>query len=303
MAKQQPKSLTGKVVAITGGARGIGKATAKALVAEGARVGVGDLDVDLARKTAEELGPNVRAYELDVTSRPSVAAFLDGVESDLGPLDVMLNNAGIMPITPFLDEADDSAVRQLDINVHGVMFGMKEAMPRMLRRGSGHVVNLASVAGKSGFPHLATYCATKHAVVGLTEAVRGEHRASGIDFTLVMPAMVNTELTAGVKAGRGVKKAEPEEVAEAIADALKFGHFEAYVPKAVGRIGKAMQMLPRSLSERIGHFLEADTVMTKVDDSGRRAYEERIAKSEPTPLETAVDSPDATNVPPKQPVG
>jgi short-subunit dehydrogenase len=243
----------------------------------------------------------VRSYELDVTSRPSVKGFLDGVESDLGPLEVMINNAGIMPITPFLDEADDSAVRQLDINIHGVMFGMKEAMPRMLRRKSGHIVNLASVAGKSGFPHLATYCATKHAVVGLTEAVRGEYRDSGIDFTLVMPAMVNTELTSGVNAGRGVKKAEPEDVAEAIVDALKFGRFEAFVPKAVGRIGKAMQILPRKAAEGIGHFLEADTVMTKVDDSGRKAYEERIAKSEPTPLETTAD--DAPNTPSKEPVG
>src|SRR5688500_6402598 len=173
MAKQ-PKSLNGKVVAITGGARGIGKSTAQALVRQGARVGIGDLDVDLARKTAEELGANVRAYELDVTSRPSFASFLDSVESDLGPLDVLVNNAGIMPITPFLDETDDSAVRQLDINVHGTIFGMKEALPRMQRRGSGHIVNLASVAGKSGFPYLATYCASKHAVVGLTEAVRGE---------------------------------------------------------------------------------------------------------------------------------
>ena len=300
MAKQ-PKSLNGKVVAITGGARGIGKATAQALVREGARVGIGDLDVDLARRTAEELGANVRAYELDVTSRPSFASFLDSVESDLGPLDVLINNAGIMPITPFLDEGDDSAVRQLDINVHGTIFGMKEALPRMLPRRSGHIVNLASVAGKSGFPHLATYCATKHAVVGLTEAVRGEYRESGIGFSLVMPAMVNTELTSGVKAGRGVEKAEPEDVAKEIVDALKLDRFEVFVPKLVGRIGKAMQILPRPVAERIGHYLEADSVMTKVDSAGRKAYEERVAKSEPTPLETVAD--DAPNVPPKQPVG
>jgi NAD(P)-dependent dehydrogenase (short-subunit alcohol dehydrogenase family) len=300
MAKQ-PKSLNGKVVAITGGARGIGRATAQALVRQGARVGIGDLDVELARKTAEELGDAVRAYELDVTSRPSFAAFLDAVENDLGPLDVMVNNAGIMPITPFLEESDASAVRQLDINVHGTLFGMKEALPRMLPRRSGHIVNLASVAGKSGFPHLATYCATKHAVVGLTESVRGEYRDSGIDFTLVMPAMVNTELTSGVKAGRGVEKAEPEDVADAIVEALQFGRFEAYVPKLVGRIGKAMQILPRGAAEAVGRFLEADQVMTKVDTAGRKAYEERVAHSEPTPLEGA-DAQEAENLP-KQPVG
>jgi NAD(P)-dependent dehydrogenase (short-subunit alcohol dehydrogenase family) len=299
MAKQ-PKSLDGRVVAITGGARGIGKATAEALVREGARVGIGDLDLELARNTAEELGSGTRAYELDVTSRPSVAAFLDAVESDLGPLDVMVNNAGIMPITPFLEEADASAVRQLDINVHGTIFGMKEALPRMLGRRSGHIVNLASVAGKGGFPHLATYCASKHAVVGLTEAVRGEHGANGIEFTVVMPAMVNTELTAGVKAGRGVEKAEPEDVADAIVDALKLPKFDVFVPKSVGRINKAMQFMPRAAREKVAQLFEADKVMVQADMEGRRAYEERCADSEPTPLETS-DAGNAENVA-KQPV-
>src|SRR3954452_8845161 len=289
MAKQ-PKSLNGKVVAITGGARGIGKATAQALVRQGARVGIGDLEGELARQTASELGDSVRAYELDVTSRPSFAAFLDSVESDLGSLDVLINNAGIMPITPFLEESDDSAVRQLDINVHGTLFGMKEALPRMLPRRSGHIVNLASVAGKAGFPYLATYCASKHAVVGLTEAVRGEHRPAGIEFTLVMPAMVNTELTAGVKAGRGVEKAEPEDVADAIVEALQLERFEVYVPKAVGRISKVMNILPRRASDAVAHFLEADSVMINADMSGRKAYEERVAGSEPTPLEVAAQA-------------
>ena len=304
MAKQ-PKSLNGKVVAITGAARGIGKATAQALVRQGAKVGIGDLDADLAQATAAELGDSVRAYQLDVTSRPSFAAFLDSVESDLGPIDVLVNNAGIMPITPFLDESDDSAVRQLDINVHGTIFGMKEALPRMLGRRSGHIVNLASVAGKGGFPYLATYCASKHAVVGLTEAVRGEHAANGIGFTVVMPAMVNTELTAGVKAGRGVEKAEPEDVADAIVEALQMDRYEVYVPKSIARISKVMNILPRRAAEAISQYLEADKVMVNADMAGRKDYEERVAKSEPTPLEVAGPAAEAENVASseKEPVG
>jgi NAD(P)-dependent dehydrogenase (short-subunit alcohol dehydrogenase family) len=286
---KQVKSLNGRVVAITGGARGIGKATAAALAREGARVGIGDVDVELARATAEELGANVRAYELDVTSRPSVAAFLDSVESDLGPLDVMVNNAGIMPVGPFLEATDADAVRQFDINVHGVIFGMKEALPRMLPRRSGHVVNLASVAGKGGFPHLATYCGTKHAVVGLTESLRGEMKDSGVEFTVVMPALVDTELTSGVKAGRGIEKAKPEEVADAIVDALRTPRFDVFVPRSVGRINKFMQMLPRGGREAIARALQADKVMVNADMRGRAAYEERAAHSEPTPLETASD--------------
>jgi NAD(P)-dependent dehydrogenase (short-subunit alcohol dehydrogenase family) len=302
MAKTQPRNLNGKVVAITGGARGIGKATAQALVRAGARVGIGDIDADLARQTAAGLGPDVRAYELDVTSRPSFAAFLDGVESDLGPLDVLVNNAGIMPVGPFLEEDDAAAVRQIDINVHGVMFGMKEALPRMLKRDSGHVVNLASVAGKAGFPYLTTYCATKHAVVGLSESLRGELRDTGIEFTCVMPSLVNTELTSGVQAGRGVKKAEPEDVADAIVDALREPKFDVYVPKAVGRISAVMNALPRAAREAIGRALDADKVMTQADMSGRAAYEQRVANSEPTPLETAEPAPNARPEAAREPV-
>ena len=294
MAKQ-PKSLNGRVIAITGGARGIGKATAAALVREGARVGIGDIDAELAQRTADELGGGVRAYGLDVTSRPSVAEFLDSVERDLGPLDVMINNAGIMPVGPFLEETDASAVRQLDINVHGVLFGMKEAVRRMLPRRSGHIVNLASVAGKSGFPHLATYCASKFAVIGATEAVRAEYLDSGIEFTYVMPSLVDTELTAGLTAGRGIEKAKPEDVADAIVDALKFPRVEAFVPKMVGRISAVMQAMPRPARERIGRMFEGDKVMTQADMTERAAYEQRAAASEPTPLEQVGEE--------KEPVG
>jgi len=286
MAKE-PRNLNGKVAAITGGARGIGKATAQAMVRQGMRVGIGDIDLQLAQQTAQELGPNVRAYELDVTSRPSIAAFLDSVENDLGPLEVMVNNAGIMPVGAFLEEDDAAAVRQLDINVHGVIFGMKEALPRMRQRRSGHVVNLASVAGKGGFPHLATYCATKHAVVGITEALRAEFDGENIEFSCVMPALVNTELTSGVKAGRGVEKAEPEDVADAIVDALRVPHFDVFVPRSVGRINKFMNFLPRAGREAIARALEADKLMVQADMKGRAAYEDRVAHSEPTPLETA----------------
>src|SRR3954453_12799743 len=129
------RTLHGRTVAITGGARGIGKATAAALVRAGARVAIGDLDVDLARATAEELGPDVRAYELDVTNQPSFAGFLAAVVRNIGTLDVLVNNTGIMPISPLLEEDDATAVRLLDINVHGVIFGMKEALPGMLPPG------------------------------------------------------------------------------------------------------------------------------------------------------------------------
>ena len=134
-------------------------------------------DGELAEKTAAELGGNCVAFELDVTDRESFSRFLDNAESELGPIDVVINNAGIMPVGTFAEESDETAKTMVDINLHGVIFGTKLALERMLPRGSGHIVNIASQAGKAGLPGGATYCATKHAVVGLSEAVRArEHR-------------------------------------------------------------------------------------------------------------------------------
>ena len=183
MAKE-PRSLAGKVVAITGGARGIGEVTARSLVREGAKVAIGDLDLELAEKTASSLGGDTIALELDVTRRDSFASYLSQVEERLGPVDVLINNAGIMPLGRFVDEDDATARRMFDINVHGLMFGMKLVMPSMMRRNTGHIVNIASQAGKGGFPGGATYCATKHAVVGLSEAVRGELLDTDIDVSV-----------------------------------------------------------------------------------------------------------------------
>src|ERR1700757_1425703 len=207
MAKA-PRSLSGTVVAITGGARGIGRATPAALIpqgARGARVAIGDIEAGLAEQTAAELGGGTVGLSLDVTRRDSFAAFLDAVEERVGPLDVLINNAGIMPIGPFVEETDATAKRLIDINLHGVIFGSKLALERFLPRGRGHLVNIASVAGKGGFPGGATYCATKHAVVGLSEAVRAEVRSTDIDVSIVMPVVVNTELGSGLRKTRGVK--------------------------------------------------------------------------------------------------
>jgi NADP-dependent 3-hydroxy acid dehydrogenase YdfG len=277
----EARSLTGRVIAITGGARGIGKATAAALVRRGARVAIGDLDRELAEATAAELGGETLALELDVTRRDSFEGFLDQVEERLGSLDVLINNAGIMPLGRFVDEDDLTARRMVDINVHGVMFGMKLAIPRMQRRGSGHIVNIASQAGKGGFPGGATYSGTKHFVVGVSEAVRAELRDTSIEISCVMPAVVNTELGSGLVETRAIKKLEPEEVAEAIVAALERPRFDVWVPRESVGIYKVMQLLPRSGRERIARLLKADKVLAEADPVVRASYEERAAHSEP----------------------
>lgn len=280
MAKE-PRSLAGKVVAITGGARGIGEATARSLVQEGGKVAIGDLDVTLAEKTAAALGGGTIALELDVTQRESFASFLSQVEERLGPVDVLVNNAGIMPLGRFVDEDDATARRMVDINLHGLMFGMKLVLPSMQRRNTGHIVNIASQAGKGGFPGGATYCATKHAVVGLSEAVRGELVDTDIEISCVMPAAVNTELAAGLVETRGVKKIEPQDVADAIVDTLKLPKFDVWVPKVSDAIFRVMTLLPRRGREVIVRALKADQVLAGADSHARAAYEDRASRSEP----------------------
>jgi NAD(P)-dependent dehydrogenase (short-subunit alcohol dehydrogenase family) len=275
------RSLNGQVVAITGGARGIGRATATALIAQGARVAIGDIDAPLAEKTASELGSGTLGLPLDVTDRDSFAAFLDETERRLGPLDVLINNAGIMPVGPFEKETDDSARRLVDINIHGVILGSKLAIERFKPRRRGHIVQLASIAGKGGFPGGATYCATKHAVVGLTEALRSELRGTGIEMHQVLPIGVNTELYSGVSAARGFPTAEPVDVANAIVELLQTGKFELFVPRKAGAITRMQGLMPRRMAEAIIRLTKGDQLLLAADPVARAAYEARI--DAPTP--------------------
>jgi NAD(P)-dependent dehydrogenase (short-subunit alcohol dehydrogenase family) len=277
---REPRSLTGKVVAITGGGRGIGKAIAQALVREGARVAVGDLDRASAEHAASELGDGTLGLGLDVTDHAAFTAFLDEVEQRLGPLDVLVNNAGIMPVTPLLEETPQSIVRQIELNLHAVIHGTQEAMRRMVPRRTGHIVNMSSIAGRSGFPYLATYCATKHGVVGLSEAARVELRNTGVEVSVVMPSIVRTELAAGLAESR-VRSVSPEEVADEVVTALKVPRFDVFVPRSNGALMQLTSILPRRVREAIGRAIKADQALLKTDRSARAAYEERAANSAP----------------------
>ena len=281
MAKKEPRSLYGQVVAITGAARGIGKATARALARQGARVGIGDLDAELARETAEELGGSVEAFELNVCDRASFARFLDAVERTHGPVDVLINNAGIMPLGPFDEEDDATTLRQIDINVIGVMTGCKLVIPKMKQRGRGHIVNIASMAGRAGYANAVTYCTTQFAVVGLSEALRAELRGTGIELSVVCPGVVNTELGSGLNETRGVKVVEPEDVADAIVEALRTDRFDVFVPPLAGRLWRAAHAMPRSAAEAVSRAVKADQVLVNPDQSVRAGYEARAAASDP----------------------
>jgi NAD(P)-dependent dehydrogenase (short-subunit alcohol dehydrogenase family) len=296
MAKQ-PRSLHGKVAVVTGGGRGIGKALALALASEGCRVAIGDVDAASAEAAAAEIGGDTVGLALDVTDRPGFTGFLDEVERRLGPIDVLVNNAGIMPVGPLDEEDDATAIRQLEINLHAVIHGTKEAMRRMQPRGTGHIVNVASTAGKSGFPNLATYSATKHGVVGLSESVRYELRGTGVEVSVVMPGIVRTELSTGLVETPAFKSSTPEEVADAVVDALKFARFDVFVPKSIGATLAVVGVLPRRVREAIGRALKTDRALLDVDRGARAAYEARAAASAPATesviAETAAERDDA----------
>ena len=269
------RRIEGLLVAVTGAGRGIGLATARALAARGARVVLGDLDGDLAAREAAAIGATGAA--LDVTRRDSFAAFLAAA----GPLDVLVNNAGVMHVGPFLDETDEWTRRQVDVNLHGVILGMKLALPAMVARGSGHVVNVASAAAKIGVPREAVYAASKHAVLGLTESVRLELRGSGVDLSVVMPGLVRTDLAAGtLEAGIVLR---PEDVAQAIVAALERPRFDVYVPRAYAAISALGSLLPRRAREAMLRLAGNERATAGTTPGERAAYESRVMSGRNNP--------------------
>ena len=261
--------LTGRVAVVTGGARGIGAATATALARAGATVAIGDLDPDA------DAGQGA----LDVTDRAAFTAFLDEVEGRLGPIDVLVNNAGIMPLIRIEDEPDTLTARILAVNLHAVIHGSREAVRRMKPRGRGHIVNVASVAAKIAFPGAATYAATKSGVLGFSEALRTELRGTGVAVSCVLPGLVATELASGI-AVRGYRPVGPDVVAAAIVRAVCRPRFEVYVPRSVGPTVKLGALLGRRFGDWLQRVTRADTPMLEAIGSAERAaYEQRAAGS------------------------
>lgn len=262
-------------VAITGGARGIGLATAEACLRAAMRVAIGDLDRQRAESAATELGGDATAASVDVRDRDSFVAFLDAAERALGPLDALVNNAGVLFIGPFAEE-DSARTRQIvEVNLLGVMTGSQLALQRFLPRGRGHIVNVASSAGLVGVAGGATYSATKHGVVGFTRALRAETRGTGVSTTVVMPGVVRTEMVEGFLSVRGTRIIEPSAVGNAIVKALQTGRAEILVPPELAPAARLAAGLPARGSDLLKRLLRADEVMGNADRSARDRYERR----------------------------
>ena len=275
-----------KAIAITGGAQGIGAATAREFASKGHAVAIGDIDAELALKTAAEIagdtGATVVGLALDVTDSKAFAKFLDQATKELGGLDVLVNNAGIMPTGRFLDESEGVSDRQIDINVRAVVVGSKLAGARFVEQGHGQIVNVASIVGLAAAPGIAVYAATKFAVVGLGQVLHQELGEQGVTVTTICPAYVNTQLIAGVEQPWIVKKlglVEPETVSSAIVSCVEKNRGGQHiVPGRAAAILQPMRMLPENFRNGIGKALGLNHVAIDTDESKRQAYRDRTEK-------------------------
>ncbi|MFC4376138.1 SDR family oxidoreductase [Nocardia halotolerans] len=266
--------LDGARVCVTGGARGIGRATVAELVGRGATVWIGDRDLAAAQEAAETLGAH--AHHLDVTDENSFRDYL-GAAAEHGPIDMLVNNAGIQLMGRFVDQDLAALQRELAINLGAVLTGTHLVLPGMIRRGRGHIVNVSSMAGKITTPGIATYCASKYGVVALSRALRAELAGTGVTMTTILPAATRTDLTAGVRL-RLQPTLEPETVAAAITESAAHGRGEVTVPRCLAPMGLLEELVPESLMWQLKRFV-GGADYGAYDPAERQAYLDRTRSS------------------------
>lgn len=257
---KKPKSITEKLVLVTGAGHGIGREFALQLSALGAKLVLWDINKTNNERVAAEIrerGGTATSYVCDVSKIDDIKDVAAKVRREVGDIDILVNNAGILNGGALLDLTEKDIRRTMDINIMAHFWTLREFLPSMIERNSGHVINVASMAGKGGVAYLVDYCASKHAVVGCTEALADEMKReghTGIGFTYVCPMFVDTGLTKYSRERFG-RMFTPHEVAEAAIHGALTGEMMVTIPAAMKSRMRIGALLPRKFLIRLNEFL------------------------------------------------
>jgi len=259
------KNLTNQLVLITGAGKGIGRLMALRFSEEGSRLVLWDIDEDSVAGVAREIqdaGGVAWFHRCDVTDRELVYALAEAVKSNIGKVDVLVNNAGVVSGRPFLECTDEQLRRTMEVNIIAHFWTVKAFLPAMLEDDHGHIVTISSAAGLTGAPYLVDYSASKFAAVGFDEALRLELKKMGssVKTTCVCPFFINTGMFEGVDPGPSLKILDKEPVAREIVTAVKKDKAFLKVPPDYG-MTPVIRLLPTSVYDWLLHVIGVSSSM------------------------------------------
>ena len=260
------------VAVVTGAARGIGHTIAGDLRTRGFRVVIGDLDPVATEAAARALGDGVSAVRLDVTDHDLVASVVEAIENDIGPIEVWVNNAGIMPTGRFAEQGRALVGTIIDVDYRGLVDATGVVLPAMLARRRGHIVNIASATGVKPLAGLAVYSGTKAAVIAFSDALRRELRGSGVRVSVILPNLVSTAMGAGITPPAGFGAVTPQSVSRAAMRALDTGRFALFVPGRLGPMLRVAKLLPTGVQDWLDDRLGTDRIGLGGEPAARAAY-------------------------------
>lgn len=274
--------MTDKPLAVvTGAARGIGRQISEDLIARGFHVVIGDLDLAQTTQTATELGDAATAVRLDVTDGALIRSTIDRIESDLGPIELWVNNAGIMPTGAFADQRSTVLRATIDINYAAVVDATRAILPLMLERGEGTIVNIASATGIKPLAGLAVYSGTKAAIIAFSDVLRRELRGSGVQVSVIAPNLVTTALGAGITPPALTGSVNAVTVSRAVMRALDSGRFLTVVPRRLAPLLRFSAGLPIVLRDWLDDVVGSDKIGLGGDPAARAAYlDDALRKNE-----------------------
>ncbi|MUM19767.1 SDR family NAD(P)-dependent oxidoreductase [Mycobacterium sp. CBMA271] len=270
--------VDGAIALVTGGARGIGLAIVRQLAHKGARVVIADLDGDAAGRAANEIGLGAIGIALDVTDSDEYLRVVTEIEESAGPIDIVVNNAGIMPVGALLEESRGVAEATMRVNFWSHYISYQVLAPRMIARGRGHFINVTSAAGAIHSPGLASYVASKHAATGFARSAREELVGTGVTISTVMPAAVRTQLVDGIpfKWWEKLGIIPPEWVARNAVGTLRHRPAVVGSPRGTVLALRLQHLVPEWLWLLSRRIVNADRTVGPVDRRARSEYDGRI---------------------------